>query len=60
MTTSKFTDEARKAAKDFDISLVDGDALVDLMAKHSIGVRPLGSFTMYEVDPTWSEESDAD
>jgi restriction system protein len=60
VTTSAFTKGAQGAANDFGLKLVDGNALVELMAKHSIGVRTLAVFSLYEVDVTWSEELDGD
>lgn len=58
VTSSKFSAEAKEAARDEAIRLVDGTALVELMAKHGFGLRERERFVLYEVDPAWSVDED--
>lgn len=60
VTTAEFSQGARAAAVDFGLRLVDGDAFVELMAQHSIGVRAVATFRLYEVDVTWSQDLSGD
>jgi restriction system protein len=58
VTSSSFSKEAQSSAADEHIRLIDGTALVELMALHHIGLKPSGTFVLYEVDPAWSVDPD--
>jgi restriction system protein len=58
VTTSRFSREAQAAARDEGIRLVDGDAFVELMALHELGLQPQHKFVVYSVDPAWSIDDD--
>ena len=59
VTSSSFSSEAKEAARDESIRLIDGIAFVELMAEHGIGLRPRRRFVVYEVDPAWDVETDS-
>jgi len=53
ITTSKFTKEALEFANAETrkhIKLVDGDSLVDLMIKHSVGLEKIKEYVVYKVN----------
>lgn len=50
ITTSSFTQNARKAAKDFSIALVDGEMLTNLMIQYQVGVQSKKKFELYQID----------
>lgn len=54
VTSSRFSPDAVNAARSEGIRLIDGTAFVELMARHSIGLRERESYVVYEVDPAWS------
>jgi restriction endonuclease Mrr len=54
VTSGRFSREAATAARDEGIRLVDGDALVELMARHGVGMQAKETFVVYELDPAWS------
>ena len=58
VTSSHFSTEAIDAARDEAIRLIDGVALVELMAQHEIGLRARKKFVVFEVDPTWGLDAD--
>ena len=59
VTSSTFSQEARLAADDESVRLVDGDAFVGLMAEHGVGMREKWEpFVVYEIDPAWGAEWD--
>ena len=60
VTSSYFSSEAKSAAKDEGIRLVEGTVLVELMARHGFGLRPKETYVVYEMDPTWSIAGNAD
>jgi len=58
VTSSRFSSEAIAAAKDEALRLIDGTAFVELMARNGIGLRERNSYVVYELDPTWSVDTD--
>lgn len=54
VTSSRFSPEAKEAAKNEGIRLIEGTVLIELMAKHGFGLRPRETYVVYEIDPTWS------
>lgn len=53
ITTSSFTKKARNYVleqNEKNISLIDGEMLVDLMVKYEIGIRTIRTFNIYEID----------
>ncbi len=58
VTSSAFSQQAIDSARDEGIRLIDGNALVELMAQHSIGFRPTEQLPLYAIDPAWSVETD--
>lgn len=58
VTSGRFTRDAVEAAKLDSIRLIDGVALVELMAETRIGLRPKETHIIYEVDPNWSIDAD--
>jgi len=59
VTTSDFTDSARKAVQDATtktVALINGDKLVDLMMKFKLGVYEKKTFTIYDVDQDYFNE----
>ena len=53
ITTSKFTKEALEFANAETrkhIRLVDGDSLVDLMIKHSVGLEKIKEYVVYKIN----------
>lgn len=58
VTSSSFSPEAKSAAKEEGVRLIDGVAFVELMAEHGIGLRPRRRFVVYEVDPAWAVDED--
>ena len=54
ITTSSFTKAAVAYAEsqhEKSISLIDGEMLTKLMVKYGVGIRPIQSFDIYEIDP---------
>ena len=58
ITSSSFTSEARKAAKDVHerIELIDGQRLAKLMVDNGTGVQPKSVTTVYAIDEDFFEE----
>lgn len=50
ITTSSFTKSARQAAKQFNIALVDGEMLTNLMIQYQVGVQSKKKFELYQID----------
>lgn len=50
ITTSSFTESARQAAKQFNIALVDGEMLTNLMIQYRVGVKSKKKFELYQID----------
>ena len=53
VTTSRFSAEAKGAARDEKIRLIDGLGLVELMARYGVGLQAQQSFVLYAIDPAW-------
>ncbi|NOY94001.1 MAG: hypothetical protein GXP55_22695 [Deltaproteobacteria bacterium] len=58
MAVSNSLTRSVAAAHDEGMRLIDGNAFVELMARHGIGLRARQTFVVYEVDPTWSLDED--
>lgn len=50
ITTSSFSEGARKTADAFHISLVDGEMLTNLMIQYQVGVQSKKTFELYQID----------
>lgn len=50
ITTSSFTKKAIKAAKDLNITLVNGEMLTNLMIQYQVGVKQSEQFNLYQLD----------
>ena len=59
ITTSDFTSEAIKAAKDVsqNIVLIDGEKLTDLMIENNVGVKTIDELKIGEIDDDFFQES---
>lgn len=57
ITTSSFTDEAKRTADRMDarIVLVDGQQLANLMIEHGVGVSPTTTYTLHRIDNDFFE-----
>lgn len=57
ITTSSFTRDATDYARSVNASviLVDGDRLAELMTKYGVGVQPVQTFTIVEIDEDYFE-----
>ena len=54
ITTSSFTSDAVQFVEDQNeksISLINGTMLCELMVKYGVGVKPVDTFTVFEIDP---------
>ncbi|MGC8773280.1 MAG: restriction endonuclease [Conexivisphaera sp.] len=59
ITTSKFTEDARRAANEdrqHKVILLDGEELVDLMTKYKIGVRVKSVYEVKDVDEDFFQD----
>ena len=56
ITTSSFTNDARDAAKQLNIALVDGEMLTNLMIQYKVGVQVQKSYELYDIDDDFFEE----
>ena len=58
VTSGNFSRGAEEAARLDSIRLINGMALVELMAETGIGLRPKETHIIYGVDPNWSIDLD--
>ena len=56
ITTSSFTSDAREAAKQLNIALVDGEMLTNLMIQYKVGVQVSQTYELYDIDDDFFEE----
>lgn len=56
ITTSLFTSDAREAAKQLNIALVDGEMLTNLMIQYKVGVQISQSYELYDIDDDFFKE----
>ncbi len=56
ITTSSFTNDARDAAKQLNIALVDGEMLTNLMIQYKVGVQVSQTYELYDIDDDFFEE----
>ncbi|MDU8979796.1 MAG: restriction endonuclease, partial [Lactobacillus paragasseri] len=56
ITTSSFTNDARDAAKQLNIALVDGEMLTNLMIQYKVGVQIRQNYELYNIDDDFFEE----
>lgn len=56
ITTSSFTEGAKKAAKSFNIKLIDGDMLTKLMIQYKVGVQVKENFELLEIDDDFFDQ----
>lgn len=56
ITTSDFSDSAKKYADNFQIVLVDGIQLTDLMLEYEVGVQVKCEYKLYEIDGDFFDE----
>jgi len=56
VTTSGFSDGAKKAAKHDGITIIDGYQLTDLMLTHGVGVRVEQTYALYDLDDNFFDE----
>lgn len=60
ITTSKFTREAKdfaNAETRKHIKLIDGDTLVDLMVKHSVGLEEIKQYVVYKINEDYFSDN---
>jgi len=59
ITTSRFTDAAQEYARRIDtkVVLIDGKRLTDLMIEHDVGVSPLTTYEIKQIDSDYFGES---
>ena len=50
ITTSSFTKDAKEAAKQLNIALVDGEMLTNLMIQYKVGVQVSQTYELYDID----------
>jgi restriction system protein len=50
ITTSTFTAGAIEAARNLNITTIDGDMLTNLMIKYGVGVEPVKQYNLYRID----------
>lgn len=56
ITTSSFSSGAEAAAKRFNIRLIDGEMLTNLMIQYQVGVQIRQSFELFDIDDDFFEE----
>lgn len=56
ITTSLFTSDAREAAKQLNIALVDGEMLTNLMIQYKVDVQISQSYELYDIDDDFFKE----
>ncbi|WP_288646601.1 restriction endonuclease [uncultured Lactobacillus sp.] len=56
ITTSSFTAGAIKSAKTFNIALVNGEMLTNLMIQYKVGVQIHTTYALYDIDNDFFEE----
>lgn len=55
ITTSNFSRDAQKAAKQLNIALVDGEMLTNLMIQYHIGVQVAQTYEIFDIDEDFFE-----
>ncbi len=56
ITTSSFTKDAKEAAKQLNIALVDGEMLTNLMIQYKVGVQVSQTYELYDIDDDFFEQ----
>lgn len=56
ITTSSFTSGARQAAKQLNITLVDGEVLTNLMVIYKVVVQVRQNYELYDIDDDFFDE----
>ena len=56
ITTSSFTKDAKEAAKQLNIALVDGEMLTNLMIQYKVGVQVSQAYELYDIDDDFFEQ----
>ena len=56
ITTSSFTKDAKEAAKQLNIALVDGEMLTNLMIQYKVGVQISQTYELYDIDDDFFEQ----